>query len=45
MRWLISLTVLLCAITAVSSAVAQGPDIFVTPIPNNPFTGRSAWNE
>ncbi|HSK44436.1 MAG TPA: hypothetical protein VLA83_11180, partial [Candidatus Binatia bacterium] len=26
-------------ILAVSSARAQNPDIFVTPIPNNPFTG------
>lgn len=39
MRRLISLIVLVFAMLAVSSAVAQRPDIFVTPIPNNPFTG------
>jgi len=39
MRRLISLSVLLFVIAAVSSAPAQNPDIFVTPIPNNPFTG------
>jgi len=39
MRKLISLPVLLFVIAAVSSAPAQNPDIFVTPIPNNPFTG------
>ena len=37
MRRLISLPVLLLVIAAVSAA-AQTPDIFVTPIPNNPFT-------
>jgi len=40
MRRLISLPpVLLFIIVAVSSAPAQNPDIFVTPIPNDPFTG------
>jgi hypothetical protein len=39
MRRLISLPVLLFVIVAVSSAQAQNPDIFVTPIPVNPFTG------
>lgn len=39
MRRLISLPVLLFVIVAVSSAPAQNPDIFVTPIPANPFTG------
>jgi len=39
MRRLISLPVLLFVIAAVSSAPAQNPDIFVTPIPDNPFTG------
>jgi len=40
MRRLISLSpVLLFVIVAVSSAQAQNPDIFVTPIPNDPFTG------
>lgn len=39
MRRLISLPVLLFVIAAVSSAPAQNPDIFVTPIPANPFTG------
>ena len=39
MRRLISLPVLLFVIAAVSSAAAQNPDIFVTPIPANPFTG------
>jgi hypothetical protein len=39
MRRLISLIVLLFAMLAVSSAMAQRPDIFVTPVPNNPFTG------
>ena len=38
MRKLISLPVLLFIIAAVS-AQAQNPDIFVTPIPANPFTG------
>jgi hypothetical protein len=38
MRKLISLPVLLFVIAAVSSAQAQHPDIFVTPIPVNPFT-------
>jgi hypothetical protein len=38
MRKLISLPVLLFVIAAVS-AQAQNPDIFVTPIPANPFTG------
>ena len=33
-----SLPVLLFIIAAVSSAAAQNPDIFVTPIPANPFT-------
>jgi hypothetical protein len=39
MRRLISLPVLLFVIVAISSAHAQKPDIFVTPIPDNPFTG------
>jgi putative hemolysin len=39
MRRLISLLALLFVIVAVSSAPAQNPDIFVTPIPANPFTG------
>jgi hypothetical protein len=39
MRRLISLPVLLFVIAAVSSAQAQNPDIFVTPIPANPFSG------
>jgi hypothetical protein len=39
MRKLISLSALLFVIVAVSSAQAQNPDIFVTPIPVNPFTG------
>jgi hypothetical protein len=39
MRRLISLPVLLFVIAAVSSTQAQNPDIFVTPIPANPFTG------
>jgi hypothetical protein len=39
MRRLSSLPVLLFVIAAVSSAAAQNPDIFVTPIPVNPFTG------
>jgi hypothetical protein len=41
MRRLISLPVLLFGIiiAAVPSAQAQNPDIFVTPIPANPFTG------
>ncbi len=39
MRRLISLPVLLFVIAAVSSAPAQNPDIFVAPIPDNPFTG------
>jgi hypothetical protein len=39
MRRLISLPVLMFVIAAVSSAPAQNPDIFVTPIPDNPFTG------
>lgn len=39
MRRLISLPVLLFVILVVSSAQAQNPDIFVTPIPDNPFTG------
>jgi hypothetical protein len=39
MRKLISHTVLLFVIVAVSSSQAQKPDIFVTPIPANPFTG------
>lgn len=39
MRRLISLSVLLFVIVAVSSSQAQNPDIFVTPIPSNPFTG------
>ena len=39
MRRLISLPVLLFIIVAVTSAPAQNPDIFVTPIPDNPFTG------
>jgi hypothetical protein len=39
MRKLISLSALLFVIVAGSSARAQNPDIFVTPIPNNPFTG------
>jgi len=38
MRRLISLPVLLFIIAAIS-APAQNPDIFVTPIPANPFTG------
>ena len=38
MRRLISLPVLLFVILAVSSARAQNPDIFVTPIPANPFS-------
>jgi hypothetical protein len=38
MRKLISPSVLLFVIAAVS-AQAQNPDIFVTPIPSNPFTG------
>ena len=39
MRRLISLTILLFAVVAVPFAGAQNPDIFVTPIPDNPFTG------
>ena len=39
MRKLISLPVLLFVVVVVSSAQAQNPDIFVTPIPANPFTG------
>jgi hypothetical protein len=40
MRRLSSLpAVLLFVIAAVSSAAAQNADIFVTPIPDNPFTG------
>jgi len=40
MRRLISLPSLLFVIVAVSSSSrAQNPDIFVTPIPSNPFTG------
>src|SRR5690349_13395351 len=39
MRKLISLLTLLFVIAAVSAAQAQNPDIFVTPIPANPFTG------
>lgn len=39
MRKLTSLPVLLFVILAVSFAQAQNPDIFVTPIPANPFTG------
>jgi hypothetical protein len=39
MRKLISLSALLFFIAAGSSARAQNPDIFVTPIPANPFTG------
>lgn len=39
MRRLISLIVPLFAMLALSSAMAQRPDIFVTPIPNNPFSG------
>jgi len=42
MRWLFSfLVVIFAAMVMVSGARAQGgPDIFVTPIPNNPFTGK-----
>ena len=39
MRRLISLSVLLFVIAGISSSQAQNPDIFVTPIPSNPFTG------
>src|SRR6478609_1331245 len=39
MRKLISLSAVLFVIAAGSSARAQNPDIFVTPIPANPFTG------
>jgi hypothetical protein len=38
MRKIISLIALLFALTVVPTVSAQGPDIFVTPIPNNPFT-------
>ena len=41
MRWLFSLSVVVLAIVIViPGAAAQAPDIFVTPIPNNPFTGK-----
>lgn len=39
MRRLISLIVVFVVMLVVPSAVAQGPDIFVTPVPNNPFAG------
>lgn len=40
MRWLFSLFVVVLAIgIVIPGAGAKGPDIFVTPIPNNPFTG------
>src|SRR5450755_12259 len=39
MHKIISLIALLFALTVVPTVSAQGPDIFVTPIPNNPFTG------
>lgn len=41
MRWLFSLCIVILAVVIIiPSAGAQGPDIFVTPIPNNPFTGK-----
>jgi hypothetical protein len=41
MRWLFSLCIVILAVVIIiPSAVAQRPDIFVTPIPNNPFAGK-----